>query len=396
MTAVSLRQRPARAICAFIGLVLFAASGARAQDYPNRTVTIVAPSAPGGMYSILARLIGSKLERLYGQSFVIENRPGASSIAGAVFVAHAAPDGYTLMTAASTTMATNVSLHRSLPYDPLTDFIPIVQIARSPEVLLINATLPVRSIGDLVKLARSTPGGLSFGSAGPGTGQHLNGELLKMRLGIPMQHIPYKGMQPALNDLAGGHIAMMTSPIPLALPLADGGKVRMLGVTTKERVGAIPDVPPLAEIGVPGYDAASWWMLVAPAKTPRSIVDKLHDNLRVVLRETGCPRRVHPAPGTDSGRFARARRITEICGSRDRPPGRHRAQGRPRRERVTAAVSVRRALRPPSRWPARALRATARDPQRSRHPRVPAAAASSNANRGRPIRAQSLPSSRRA
>ena len=144
MTALSLRQRPRRAICAFIGLVLFAASSARAQDYPNRTVTIVAPSAPGGMYSILARLIGSKLERLYGQSFVIENRPGASSITGSVFVAHAAPDGYTLMTAATTTMATNVSLHRNLPYDPLTDFIPIVQIARSPEVLLINATTPVR------------------------------------------------------------------------------------------------------------------------------------------------------------------------------------------------------------------------------------------------------------
>jgi hypothetical protein len=142
-TVLSLRQRPERAICAFIGLVLFAASSARAQDYPNRTVTIVAPSAPGGMYSILARLIGSKLERLYGQTFVVENRPGASSIAGAVFVAHAAPDGYTLMTAATTTMATNVSLHRNLPYDPLTDFIPIVQIARSPEVLLINATLPV-------------------------------------------------------------------------------------------------------------------------------------------------------------------------------------------------------------------------------------------------------------
>jgi tripartite-type tricarboxylate transporter receptor subunit TctC len=268
-----------------IGLVLFTASAAHAQDYPNRTVTIVAPSAPGGMYSILARLIGSKLERLYGQSFVIENRPGASSITGATFVAHAAPDGYTLMTAATTTMATNVSLHKNLPYDPLIDFIPIVQIARSPEVLLVNAALPVHSIEDLVKLARSTNGGLSFGSAGPGTGQHLNGELFKMMLGIPMQHIPYKGMQPALNDLAGGHISMMTSPIPLALPLAHSAKVRMLGVTTKERVGAIPDVPPLAEIGVPGYDAASWWMLVAPAKTPRPIVDKLHTDLRVVLRE---------------------------------------------------------------------------------------------------------------
>jgi tripartite-type tricarboxylate transporter receptor subunit TctC len=291
------------------------------------------------MYSILARLIGSKLERLYGQSFVIENRPGASSITGSVFVAHAAPDGYTLMTAATTTMATNVSLHKNLPYDPLADFIPIVQIARSPEVLLINAALPARSIEDLIKLARSTPGGLSFGSAGPGTGQHLNGELLKMRLGIPMQHVPYKGMQPALNDLAGGHIAMMTSPIPLALPLAHGGKVRMLGVTTKERVGAIPDVPPLAEIGVPGYDAASWWMLVAPAKTPRSIVDKLHADLRGSAR-TGCPRRVHPAPGTDPGRLARSRRIAQVRGSRDRPPRRHRAQGRPRRERVTAGANL--------------------------------------------------------
>src|SRR5262249_38948441 len=138
---------------------------------------------------------------------------------------------------------------------------------------------------DLVKLARSTPGGLSFGSAGPGTGQHLNGELLKMRLGIPMQHIPYKGMQPALNDLAGGHIATMTSPIPLAPPPAHNRKDAMPGVTTKDRVGAIPDVPPLAEIGVPGYDAASWWMLVAPAKTPRAIVDRLYADLRVILRE---------------------------------------------------------------------------------------------------------------
>src|SRR5215813_4657757 len=149
MAPRSLRQHPRRAACAFVALVLFAASAARAQDYPNRTVTIVAPSAPGGMYSILARLIGSKLERLFGQSFVIENRPGASSITGSVFVAHAAPDGYTLMTAASTTMATNVSLHKNLPYDPLADFIPIVQIARSPEVLLVNAALPVRSIDDL-------------------------------------------------------------------------------------------------------------------------------------------------------------------------------------------------------------------------------------------------------
>src|SRR5262245_12724037 len=225
---------------AIIGAVVLARAAvpAAAQDYPNRTVTIVAPSAPGGMYSILARLIAAKLEVRYGKTFVVENRPGASSVTGSVAVARAAPDGYTLMTAASTTLATNVTLQKSLPYNPLTDFVQLVLLARSPEVLLVNAALPVRSIADLVKLAHATPGGLSFGSAGPGTGQHLNGEMFKSLLGIPMQHVPYKGMAPALNDLAGGHIALMTSPIPLALPLVHSGKVRTLGVTTKERVGA--------------------------------------------------------------------------------------------------------------------------------------------------------------
>src|SRR5262245_58505617 len=260
---------------AVIGVALLALPVLRAlaDDYPSRGVTIVAPSAPGGMYSILARLIGAKLERRYGKSFIVENRPGASSVTGAVAVVRAPADGYTLMVATSSTMATNVSLHKNLPYDPLADFIPLVLIARSPEVLLTNAALPARSIADLVALARVTPGGLSFGSAGPGTAQHLNGEMLKAALGIEMQHVPYKGIQPALNDLAGGHIALMTAPIPVALPLVQGAKVRMLGVTTKERVEAIADVPALAEIGVDGYNAASWFMLVAPARTPRAIVE---------------------------------------------------------------------------------------------------------------------------
>ena len=280
-------MQPISHCAAVIGLaaLVLPASPARAQDYPTRTVTIVAPSAPGGMYSILARLIGGKLERLYGKSFVVENRPGASSVTGAVAVTRAPPDGYTLMVATSSTLATNVTLHKNLPYDPLADFVPITLIALSPEVLLVNASLPVRSIADLVTLARTTPGGLSFGSAGPGTAQHLNGELLKAALGVELHHIPYKGIQPALNDLAGGHIALMSAPIPVALPLVQGARVRMLGVTTKERLEAIPDVPPLAEIGVPGYNAPSWFMLVAPARTPRAIIDKLHLDLRAVLDE---------------------------------------------------------------------------------------------------------------
>jgi tripartite-type tricarboxylate transporter receptor subunit TctC len=238
------------------------------------------------MYSILARLIGARLERLYGRSFVVENRPGASSVTGSMTVVRSAPDGYTLMVATSSTMATNVSLHRNLPYDPLSDFIPIALIAMSPEVLLVDAALPVRSVDDLARLARATPGGLSFGSAGPGTAQHLNGELIKLGLGIPMQHVPYKGILPALNDVVGGHIALMTSPIPVALPLVQGGQLRALGVTARERIGALPDVPSFKEIGVPGLDAPSWFMLVAPAKTPRPIVDKLHADVRALLLES--------------------------------------------------------------------------------------------------------------
>src|SRR5215510_1798972 len=174
-----------------------------AQDYPTRTVTIVAPSAPGGMYSILARLIAAKLERRYGKSFIVENRPGASSVTGAVAVTRSPPDGYTLMVATSSTMATNVTLHKNLPYNPLVDFIPVALIALSPEVLLVNSGLPVRTIDDLVKLARTTQGGLSFGSAGPGTAQHLNGELLKSALGIEMHHVPYKSISAIFQAFCG-------------------------------------------------------------------------------------------------------------------------------------------------------------------------------------------------
>ena len=267
---------------AIIGLAVLAlpASPARAQDYPTRTVTIVAPSAPGVMYSILARLIGGKLERLYGKSFVVENRPGASSVTGAVAVMRAPPDGYTLMVATSSTLATNVTAQELAPIAH--DFVPITLIALSPEVLLI-----MRRFGPLTadQSLCHHPGRPLVWLGRPGTAQHLNGELLKTALGVEMHHIPYKGIQPALNDLAGGHIALMSAPIPIALPLVQGARVRMLGVTTKERVEAIPDVPPLAEIGVPGYNAPSWFMLVAPAKTPRAIVDKLHGDLGTVLDE---------------------------------------------------------------------------------------------------------------
>ncbi len=250
------------------------------QNYPERAVTIVAPASPGGLYSIFARLIGSRLEQRLGKPFIVENRPGASSIVGALSVIRAAPNGYTLMVANSTGMATNVTLHKALPYDPVTDFAPVALIARIPDMLVVNASLPVHNVTDLIKLAKSTRGGLSFGSAGAGTSQHLSGELLKTRLGIELTHIPYKGMAPAINDLVGGHIQILFSNIPVAMPMLRAGKIRALGVTTAQRIEAAPDVAPLSDFGVKDFDATSWFMLVAPAKTPKEIIDRLYAELR--------------------------------------------------------------------------------------------------------------------
>ncbi|HEX4556876.1 MAG TPA: tripartite tricarboxylate transporter substrate binding protein [Xanthobacteraceae bacterium] len=269
-----------------VALALLAAlpcGRARAQDsgYPDRIVTIVAPSAPGGLYSLFGRILGSKLEQRFGKSFVVENRPGASSVVGALAVARAVPDGYTLMIASGATLAVNVTLHRKLPYDPAEDFVPIALIARVPEVLVVNAQLPVRSLVDLVALGKTRP--LTFASAGPGTAQHLEGEMLKSALGLDMLHVPYKGALPALNDVVGGHVAMMFTPIPNALPLIAAGKVRAIGLATGERVAALPDVPPLATIGAPGFEAGGWFMLVAPAATPQPIVARLHAELRAIL-----------------------------------------------------------------------------------------------------------------
>ena len=167
----------------------------------------------------------------------------------------------------------------------MTDLTPIIMLARVAEVLVINADLPLHSIADLVKLAKATPGGLNFGSAGAGTAQHLEGEMLKAALGIEMTHVPYKAISPALNDVAGGHIPMMFAPIPIALPVIQSGKVRILGVTTAERVDALPDAPPLVEMGVHDFNAATWFILAAPGRTPQEIVDKLHTALAAILSD---------------------------------------------------------------------------------------------------------------
>jgi tripartite-type tricarboxylate transporter receptor subunit TctC len=272
-----------------LGLALLGMSTApsraqeRGQDYPSRQVNFIVPFAPGGGTDILGRLVGQKLSDRFGRPFVIENHPGAGTVIAAVQVANSAPDGYTIMMATSGTLAMNTTLYKKLPYEPGKDLIPVALICNVPFVLVVNPELPVHSVADLVKLAKERP--LSYGSGGAGAFHHLMGELFKTEMGIPMTHVPYKGTLPALNDVIAGHIQLMFSDLAPAYPLIQAGKVRALGVTTKQRAAAAPNIPPLAEVGVPGFDWAAWQAVAAPGGTPKDIVAKLNAAVNAAIAE---------------------------------------------------------------------------------------------------------------
>ena len=258
-----------------------AAQNYSSQDYPARNVTILVPFAPGGGTDILARVLAQKLEQRLGKPFVIENRVGAGTVLAAGAAAKAAPDGYTLMQATSGTMAMNGTIFKSLPYDPATDLVPVSLVAAVPFVLVINASLPVQSVADLVKLAKEKP--LNYGSGGPGAFHHLNAELFSSIFGIKMTHVPYKGSAPALTDLVAGHIQVLFTDLAPSLELIRAGKVRVLGITTAQPAAAAPEIPPLAKAGVPGYDTAAWQMIVAPARTPQPILAKLNAEINAIV-----------------------------------------------------------------------------------------------------------------
>lgn len=264
-------------------LALQPSAPAGAQDYPTRPVTIVVPFAPGGSTDLLARTVGQRLEQRWGKTFLVENKPGAASLLAASTVAKAVPDGYTLLMAPSGTLSTNVTLYKSLPYDPAADFIPLALVARTPFVLVVNPELPVHSVQDFIKWAKARPEPLSYATVGPGQPHHLLGELFKTVTGVKMTPVPYRGSLPAVNDVVAGHIPVMFVDVGPALGMIQAGKLRALGTSSKARVAAIPDVPSIAEGGVPEFDAASWQMLVAPAKTPRPAVDKLHAEIKSIL-----------------------------------------------------------------------------------------------------------------
>jgi tripartite-type tricarboxylate transporter receptor subunit TctC len=254
-----------------------------AQDYPARPVTFIVPYPAGGATDVMARMLGQKLEQRLGKPFVIENRPGAASSLAAAHLAKQAADGYTIMLGTSTTMAINVSVYKSLAYDPMKDLAPVAMVAGIPFILVVNPALPVHSIEDLRKLAATRPGGVAYASNGHGGAGHLFAELLKTMLGIEMTHVPYKGLAPALSDVVAGHVPVMFGDFSTALPLVRDGKVRALGVSTAQRVPAAPQIAPLAEAGVPGFDASSWQMVIAPAGLPKDLHERLNAELRAIV-----------------------------------------------------------------------------------------------------------------
>ncbi len=269
-------------LAALIALLVVAAAPAGAQQYPSRPVTIVVPFAAGGGSDLLARLVAQKLEEKLGKPFIIENRPGAGTTLAAMQAVRSTPDGYTLMQATSTTMAINVTMSKKMPYEPLKDLVPVALLSSSPFFLVVKSDSPVKTIADLIALAKSKPNGLNYGSGGPGSMHHLSTELLQSMAGIEMTHVPYKATPPAMNDLLAGHIQVLFGDTTSVLPMIQQGTVRGVAVTTIKRSPAAPDIPAVAET-LPGYESASWQMLVAPGATPPEVIALLNREVHTIF-----------------------------------------------------------------------------------------------------------------
>ena len=261
---------------ALAALMACVAPAAFAQAYPNHSIRLVVPFPAGGTTDILARDVAKRLTDTLGQPVVVDNRPGAAGNIGADLVAKAAPDGYTLLMGTVGTHAINSSLYAKMPYDHVKDFVPVVLVAGVPNVLVVNPSVPVNSVADLIKLAKAKPGSINFASSGSGTSIHLSGELFKTMAGVDITHVPYKGSSPALADLMGGQVQIMFDNLPSSLALIRSGKLRAVAVTSLKRAPALPDVPTVAESGLPGFEASSWFGILAPAGTPAPIVAKLN------------------------------------------------------------------------------------------------------------------------
>ena len=265
------------------GTFAVAAPPAAAQAYPAKPVRLIIPFPPAGGTDVLGRIIAPAFAEALGQPLLIDNRAGANGNVGTELVARAAPDGYTLLLNGGGTLAVNPGLYAKLPFDSIRDFAPVSLVALQPSVLVVHPSVPVKSVADLVALARARPGQLNFASSGSGSLAHLSAEVFKTMAGVDLVHVPYKGAGPALADVIGGQVQLVFASSPSVMPHVRSGKLRALGVTTPRRVRATPDVPTIAEAGVPGFEVTGWYGLLAPAGTQTAVITRLNADLRKVL-----------------------------------------------------------------------------------------------------------------
>jgi tripartite-type tricarboxylate transporter receptor subunit TctC len=287
----------------FILALALYASAASAQAYPSRPLRLIVPFAPGGAVDIIGRLMADAMSRSLGQPVVVENRPGAGAAIGAEAVARSAPDGYTLLIGTSSTHGVNSAVNPKLSYDPVKDFSPVVLLATAPWMVVVNPSLPVHNPKELIEYAKAHPGQLNFASYGRGSSNHLATELLKARAGIDVVHVPYKGSAPALLDLVAGQVNFMLDTYSTSAPLVEAGKIRLIGVTSSKRVPYAPDVPTVAESGVPGYVTGAFFAIWLPANTPAPIVERLNREFNSALKQDVIKERLlklglQPAGGT--------------------------------------------------------------------------------------------------
>lgn len=279
--------RSVRWVVAFLGmsssLIIIPKHGI-ADEYPSRTITLVVPFAAGGGTDALGRVIAQKLGERVGKSVVVENKPGAGSMLGASAVAKAAPDGYTLLDVTNSAIAVTPVLYKNSPYDPMRDFTPLAMVSGSPFFLAVNPRLPIKTASDLIALAKAKPKELTYSSAGVGSTAHIFMELFMKQAGIQLIHVPYGGSAPALNDVIAGNVDMTFTDPTLGVQMANSGQVRLIGISTKTRSPSAPNVPPISETGLPGYDALAWVAIVGPSGMPPEIVKKLNSELEEVIQ----------------------------------------------------------------------------------------------------------------
>jgi tripartite-type tricarboxylate transporter receptor subunit TctC len=317
-----------RRLATLAALILLIAPQAGAQSYPAKPVRFVVPFPPGGTTDILARLVGQKLSESWGQQFVIDNRPGAGGNIGADIVAKATPDGYTILMGTPGTQAINQYVYKTMPYDTAKDFAPVSMVALVANVIAVSPNMPAKTLPDLIAMAKAKPGSIDFGTPGNGTTGHLSTELLKSMAGIDLVHVPYKGSAFVLQDLMADRLQMMLDNLPSALQHIQSGAIRALAVTTEKRWFALPDVPTVAEAGVPGYEAASWFCVVAPAKTPPEIVARLSGEIDRLLKTADMRQRfrdvgAEPVGGkpeqlgaTIASEMIKWKKVVEVSGAR--------------------------------------------------------------------------------